>query len=205
MRLEEVPLFAGTEDMQKSLYSLDPQSREYARGERILSAGERCSRIGVLLSGGADIVREDAGGNPVTVAHIGEGDMFAEAFACSGEPLTVSAAATQPSRVLWLSAEGLLSGADARVTANALRLFARKNLYLNQRIEHLSRRTLEEKVLSYLRSVRRSAKSDTFVVPFDRQGLADFLGCDRSALSAVLSKLKARGMLDYHKSTFRLF
>lgn len=205
MRLEEVPLFAGTEDMQKSLYSLDPQSREYARGERILSAGERCSRIGVLLSGGADIVREDAGGNPVTVAHIGEGDMFAEAFACSGEPLTVSAAATQPSRVLWLSAERLLSGADARVTANALRLFARKNLYLNQRIEHLSRRTLEEKVLSYLRSVRRSAKSDTFVVPFDRQGLADFLGCDRSALSAVLSKLKARGMLDYHKSTFRLF
>lgn len=205
MRLEEVPLFAGTEDMQKSLYSLDPQSREYARGERILSAGERCSRIGVLLSGGADIVREDAGGNPVTMAHIGEGDMFAEAFACSGEPLTVSAAATQPSRVLWLSAERLLSGADARVTANALRLFARKNLYLNQRIEHLSRRTLEEKVLSYLRSVRRSAKSDTFVVPFDRQGLADFLGCDRSALSAVLSKLKARGMLDYHKSTFRLF
>lgn len=205
MRLEEVPLFAGTEDMQKSLYSLDPQSREYARGERILSAGERCSRIGVLLSGGADIVREDAGGNPVTVAHIGEGDMFAEAFACSGEPLTVSAAATQPSRVLWLSAERLLSGADARVTANALRLFARKNLFLNQRIEHLSRRTLEEKVLSYLRSVRRSAKSDTFVVPFDRQGLADFLGCDRSALSAVLSKLKARGMLDYHKSTFRLF
>lgn len=205
MRLEEVPLFAGTEDMQKSLYSLDPQSREYARGERILSAGERCSRIGVLLSGGADIVREDAGGNPVTVAHIGEGDMFAEAFACSGEPLTVSAAATQPSRVLWLSAERLLSGADARVTANALRLFARKNLYLNQRIEHLSRRTLEEKVLSYLRFVRRSAKSDTFVVPFDRQGLADFLGCDRSALSAVLSKLKARGVLDYHKSTFRLF
>lgn len=205
MRLEEVPLFAGTEDMQKSLYSLDPQSREYARGERILSAGERCSRIGVLLSGGADIVREDAGGNPVTVAHIGEGDMFAEAFACSGEPLTVSAAATQPSRVLWLSAERLLSGADARVTANALRLFARKNLFLNQRIEHLSRRTLEEKVLSYLRSVRRSAKSDTFVVPFDRQGLADFLGCDRSALSAVLSKLKARGVLDYHKSTFRLF
>lgn len=205
MRLEEVPLFAGTEDMQKSLYSLDPQSREYARGERILSAGERCSRIGVLLSGGADIVREDAGGNPVTVAHIGEGDMFAEAFACSGEPLTVSAAATQPSRVLWLSAERLLSGADARVTANALRLFARKNLFLNQRIEHLSRRTLEEKVLSYLRSVRRCAKSDTFVVPFDRQGLADFLGCDRSALSAVLSKLKARGVLDYHKSTFRLF
>lgn len=205
MQLEKLSLFAGTEDMQKSLESLDPQRGEYARGARILSAGERCRRIGILLSGGADIVREDAGGNPVTVAHIGEGEMFAEAFACSGEPLTVSAVATLPSRVLWLSAERLLSGADAKVTANALRLFARKNLYLNQRIEHLSRRTLEEKVLSYLRSVRRAAKSDTFSVPFDRQGLADFLGCDRSALSAVLSKLKARGVLDYHKSAFRLF
>ncbi len=43
----------------------------------------------------------------------------------------------------------------------------------------------------------------TFSVPFGRQELADYPGCDRSALSAVLSKLKAKGVLDYHKNEFR--
>ena len=204
MKPETLPLFAGTKDAKLALLALLPRKAEYPRGARLLSAGEKCQSIGILLSGGADIVREDAGGDPVTVAHIGQGELFAESFACSGESLTVSVVATLPSLVLWLSAERLLSGAEPQVTANALRLFARKNLYLTQRIEHLSRRTLEQKVLSYLRSVRRAAGTNTFCVPFDRQGLADFLGCDRSALSAVLSKLKRNGVIDYHKNSFRL-
>ena len=195
MKPETLPLFAGTKDAKLALLSLLPRKAEYPRGARLLSAGEKCQSIGILLSGGADIVREDAGGDPVTVAHIGQGELFAESFACSGEPLTVSVVATLPSLVLWLSAERLLSGAEPQVTANALRLFARKNLYLTQRIEHLSRRTLEQ---------NRAAGTNTFCVPFDRQGLADFLGCDRSALSAVLSKLKRKGVIDYHKNSFRL-
>ena len=32
--------------------------------------------------------------------------------------------------------------------------------------------------------------------------LANVLGCDRSALSAVLSRLKRAGVLDYHKNAF---
>lgn len=204
MQAEDLPLFAGIKEKERAVRTLTLREVQYPRGGRVLTAGDTCGSIGVLESGGADIVREDAGGDPVTVAHIGEGEMFAEAFACSGERLTVSVVATLPSRVLWLSAERLLSGAEPQVTSNALRLFARKNLYLTQRIEHLSRRTLEGKVLSYLRSVSRREGTNTFSIPFSRQGLADFLGCDRSALSAVLSGLKARGVLDYHKNTFRL-
>ena len=98
----------------------------------------------------------------------------------------------------------MMSGAVPALTANALRLSARKNVFLTERIEHLTRRSLREKVLSYLRAESMRAGSATFTVPFDRQTLADHLGCDRSALSAVLSKLRAEGVLDVHKSTFRL-
>ena len=43
-----------------------------------------------------------------------------------------------------------------------------------------------------------------FAIPFDRQGLADYLAVDRSALSAELGKMRREGILDFHKNLFEL-
>ena len=45
---------------------------------------------------------------------------------------------------------------------------------------------------------------NTFEIEFNRQELADYLSVERSALSAVLSKMKEEGIIDYYKNTFRL-
>lgn len=202
--IAKLPLFAGV-DASAALRDLNAREGNYAAGETLLCAGERCESVGILLSGGADVVREDAGGNPVLVAHLSAGDLFAEAFAFSGAPLAVSVRAAEDSRVLWLSAERIaVSPRYPRLAANALRLFARKNLFLTERIEHLTRHTLAEKVLSYLYSLARSQGRPLVSVPFGRQGMADYLGCDRSALCAVLAKLKKERKLDYHKNIFRI-
>ena len=202
--IAKLPLFAGI-DASAALRGLNAREGNYAAGETLLRAGERCESVGILLSGGADVVREDAGGNPVLVAHLSAGDLFAEAFAFSGAPLAVSVRAAEDSRVLWLSAERIaVSPRYPRLAANALRLFARKNLFLTERIEHLTRHTLAEKVLSYLYSLARAQGRPLVSVPFGRQGMADYLGCDRSALCAVLAKLKKEGKLDYHKNIFRI-
>ena len=202
--LARLPLFAGVE-AGAALRELNARQARYAAGETILRAGERCESVGILLSGGAEIVREDAGGVPVLVAHLPAGELFAEAFAFSGEPLLVSVRAAEESLVLWLSAERIACSARfPRLAVNALRLFARKNLFLTGRIEHLTRHTLAEKVLSYLGSLAAAQGNPLVTVPFGRQGMADYLGCDRSALSAVLAGLKREGKLDYHKNVFRI-
>lgn len=202
--IAKLPLFAGVE-ASAALRELNARKATYAAGETLLRAGERCGSVGILLSGGADVVREDAGGVPALVAHLSAGDLFAEAFAFSGEPLTVSVRAAEHSRVLWLSAERIAcSPRYPRLAANALRLFARKNLFLTERIGHLTRHSLAEKVLSYLHSLARSQGKPLITVPFGRQEMADYLGCDRSALCAVLAKLRREGKLDYHKNVFRI-
>ena len=201
--IERHPLFAGV-DAAAALRELAARRAQYAAGEYLLRAGERCAEAGILLSGSADVVREDAGGDPALVARLAAGDLFAEAFAFSGEPLLVSVRAAERTSVLWLSAERLARSGQARLTANALRLFARKNLFLTGRIEHLTRRTLAGKVLSYLSSLSRAQGKTLVAVPFGRQGMADYLGCDRSALCAVLARLKREGRLDFHKNIFRI-
>jgi CRP-like cAMP-binding protein len=50
----------------------------------------------------------------------------------------------------------------------------------------------------------RSCGSGSFEIPFDRQGLADYLSVERSALSAEMSKLRAEGVLAYRKNHFEL-
>ena len=132
-------------------------------------------------------------------------DLFAEAFAWSGERLTVSVETALPSRVLWLDSRQFFQVQAAapplgQVQQNLLWLLAGKNVFLTGRIEHL----LREKLLSYLSEQAFRAGSLEFTIPLNRQELADFLAADRSALSAVLSGLQKEGILEYRKNHFTL-
>ena len=50
----------------------------------------------------------------------------------------------------------------------------------------------------------KNAGSGDFTIPFDRQSLADYLGVERSAMSAEISKLRKDGILETTGSSFRL-
>jgi CRP-like cAMP-binding protein len=64
----------------------------------------------------------------------------------------------------------------------------------------MSKRTIREKLLSYLSWQSLRAGSKTFEIPYNRQQLADFLSVDRSALSATLGKMRDEGLLSFHKN-----
>ena len=78
------------------------------------------------------------------------------------------------------------------------------NLNLTEKIEHISKRTTREKLLSYLLSRSRETGQSSFTIPFDRQALADYLSVDRSAMSSELGKMKAEGILEFKKNHFIL-
>ena len=75
---------------------------------------------------------------------------------------------------------------------------------INTKIELVSKRTTREKLLAYLSVEAQKAGKSSFFIPFDRQGLADYLSVDRSAMSAVLSKLRDEGIINFNKNKFEL-
>ena len=85
-----------------------------------------------------------------------------------------------------------------------MRVLAVKNLLCQQKIEVTSQRTTREKLLSYLSAQALRAGSSEFDIPLDRQQLADFLGVERSAMSATLGKLREEGVLEVRKNHFHL-
>ena len=92
----------------------------------------------------------------------------------------------------------LLDGAAAETD------FSRKNLAFTNKIRIMSQKTTREKLLAYLLSQAKAQGASQFTIPLDRQSLADYLGVERSAMSAEISKLKKAGLLDTKGSWFSL-
>lgn len=183
--------------------------QSYKKNRTIFREGERAEKIGIVLSGSVQIITVDYSGNRNIVAAVAPSQLFGESFVCAGiEEIPVSAAAAQDSTVMLISGEKLMApccecGFHSRVIFNLMRVFAQKNLHLNQKAEILSKRTTREKLMTYLYSMAKSG-GDSFAVPFDRQELADFLGVDRSGLSAQISCLVKEGVIECRKNRFRL-
>ena len=89
-------------------------------------------------------------------------------------------------------------------TMGLLAMLAGRNLTLTRKIGHMARRSIRDKLLSYLSAQAIQAGGPEFDIPLDRQQLADYLAVDRSALSAALGKLRDEGVLTFRKNHFRL-
>ena len=83
-------------------------------------------------------------------------------------------------------------------------IVAQNNMYLNQKIKYTSRKTTREKLMTYLNDQAKMKGSNDFTIPFNRQELADYLGVERSAMSAELGKLTKLGILRTQRSHFTL-
>ena len=211
--LSRCPLFSGVEskEMGLMLNCLGAREREIPKGEPVFLEGDPAGFVGVVLEGAVQVVRDDYYGTRSVLTVIQPGEIFGEAFSCAGvETMPVSAFALKGSKILWLDCKRMLTVCSNacqfhnRMVANLLRAVARKNLALSRKIQFMSQKTTKEKIMAYLLDQAKAQGSAEFTIPHDRQALADFLGVERSAMSAALGKLRDEGVLEFRKSYFRL-
>lgn len=211
--LVQCPLFEGIspQDTAQMIHCLNGKIVDIAKGNAVFLEGDPARFVGVVLSGTVQIVREDYYGNRSVLTAVSPGGLFAEAFACAGlDTMPVSAFAVQNSSVLFLDCRRVLTGCSnacpfhSRLANNLLRGIAQKNLMLAQKIRFMSRKTTREKLMEYLLDQAKQHGSPEFVIPYDRQALADYLGVERSAMSAEISRLKKDGRIESTGSRFRI-
>lgn len=211
--LKTCPLFTGVEegDLGAMLACLGARQLETPKGSPIFHEGDPAIYVGIVLSGAIRVLREDYYGNRSIVAHMGPGEVFGESFACAGvQALPVSVMAEEDCRYLLIDCRRITVSCTnacafhSRMIYNLLRLVAGKNLVFNQKLEIVSKRTTREKLMAYLMNQAKLQGKEEFIIPYDRQALADYLEVDRSGLSAEISKLRKEGRLQCEKNRFRL-
>lgn len=197
-------------DIEAILGCLQAQSKKYEKNTILQHSGDYMDRFGLVQSGSVFIQKMDFQGNTVILTQVMPGELFGEAFVCGGLPAEVDIITSDRAQILWMDYRNILSPCEnacpfhRTLMKNLIQVLARKNVFLTGRIEHLSKRSLREKVLSYLSEQAGKCGSDTFEIPFNRQEFADYLAADRSALSAVLCKLRDEGKIVFYKNRFTL-
>ncbi len=211
--LKKIKLFAGLSeaDIEKAMGCLGRKNQSYAKGSIIIEAGSPVKNIGIVLKGSVQILKEDLNGNRSIIAQVYPSELFAEALACAGtekSPVAVFAASnceiiSVPFSVITGSCKNACKF-HGIIVSNMLKILAQKNIFLTNKIEHLSKRSIREKLLSYLSSESKKHNLKEFTIPFNRNELADFLFLDRSAVSRELGKMRDDQLIKFHKDRFKI-
>ncbi|MDR1794131.1 MAG: Crp/Fnr family transcriptional regulator [Erysipelotrichaceae bacterium] len=208
--IKTCPLFARLDDAEIEMILCGPgiTRRTYQSGEILIRPEQTLSAIGFLIDGEVNLYKIDYDGNQSLIARFCAGDLFAETVALTSQPAPVLVQAGLSAEVLWLDVHQLLkqcpTDIQAKLTGSLLQLLSEKILFLMKRLEILTKRSIREKVLTYLQLQAESQKQKTVLIPHDRQQMADYLCVECTALSYQLSKLRQEGILDYHKNRFIL-
>ena len=173
--------------------------------------GDKADRIGILLSGALSVSTYDLEGHRTIIKRIGPTEIVAAAQSLSGaEAMSVDVEADEDSDVLLVKTERILSPCEnacmfhVRLVRNLMKTLAVKTIELNRKIEILSHRSTQDRLMAYLRSVAQQKGSAEFDIPFDRQQLADYLCVERSALSAEISRLSKLSLITSRKNHFAI-
>lgn len=213
-RLIHTNLFTGIsqENAVHLLSCLKAQMIDYPDDTVIIEEGVPVRNFGVLLSGRGRSYRNDSEGNTLTLTLLKSGSEIGVILAASsGRPSPVSVAVEKGSTILFLSYDRLIKSCTGNcpchqlLIRNFIGIAAQKGLILHERIDCLLRPTARDKIMTYLKKSAPSSGSGTFTIPLDRNAMAEYLNMDRSALSRELSRMKKDGIIDFYKSTFRLF
>lgn len=211
--LQQVPLFRGIppEEFGSLIGCVGAKRENHAKDAFISLAGDSAKNIGIVLSGGVQIIKEDVFGNRAILNGLGPGDVFGESFVCGGQyALTVSVQATEDCSVLFLPFDRVMTicpsacGFHNTLVRNMVTMVARKNIKLLERLEVATKHTLREKMLTYLSQLSQEQSSATVTSPLGRVDLADYLGVDRSALTRELNRMRDDGLIAFTKNTYTL-
>lgn len=211
--LSQCPLFAGIEqsELNAVIGCLNGKTVKVSKGNPVFLEGDPARYLGVVLLGTIQVIREDYYGNRSVMAVLQPGELFAEVFSCAGlATMPVSVIAVTDSEVLLLDCRRVFTSCSnachfhGLLMKNLLQEMAQKNLILTRKIRYMSQKTTKEKLMAYLLDQAKQQGRKEFVIPHNRQSLADYLGVERSAMSAEISKLKKSGQIDTHGSWFCL-
>ena len=198
-------------EADSALKALKTSERSFSKGERILKAGDITEYLGLITKGSATIESNDLWGNRTVLGHVEQGGFFAETYAfLEDEPLLVDVVANEDCRVVFLKASELryISGSidtwQVKLLSNLLRISTGKNLQLSEKSFQTSPKTIRGKVMAYLNSLSLRKGTSRFLIPFDRQQMADYLNVERTALSKELSKMQRDGLIRFRGHDFEV-
>lgn len=211
--LEKTELFKNLtiDEIKKSLKDLNAKKQHFKKNNLIYELGKPIDKIGLVISGNANVIKEDFWGNRTILTQLKKGNIFGEvmSFQKNKNP-NINVEVSKKSEILFLDfkkifdSDEVLESYNKKLVLNMFSIVTKKSVLLTEKIEHITKKSIREKVFSYLSAYSFKCENDSFKIPFNRQELADYLSVERTALSRELSKMQEENLISFKNNEFKL-
>lgn len=182
-------------------------AQTYDKGEFVFHQGDAGIGFFVVRVGRVKVFKLSAEGKEQILHIFGERDHFAEVPALDGECFPASAAALEPSEVLFFPRQPFLQLLEAQpsLTINLLKSFARHLRRFSGLVDNLALREVPARLANYLLSLSEQTNhAETIELDLSKGQLAAKLGTIPETLSRVFSKLTNEGLIEMDGYTVKL-
>ena len=189
------------EDIEKMLNCLEAKRAQFKKGSTVINYMSNTGALGIMLRGSASLVRYDYDGNRSIIENLVENSIFCSRF-FSENRAELFVAATSDCEVLTFDFDKILKRCGKacdchnKLLDNLFKLFSRKIVLQNEKLEVISKKTIREKLLTYFRIMQsRAGRDKKFSLPMSLTDLSDYLGIDRSAMMREIRHLNEDGFI----------
>ncbi|EWM53654.1 Crp/Fnr family transcriptional regulator [Ruminococcus flavefaciens] len=207
-------LFKGIDqnDCRRMISCFNADIRKFKTGSKIMDYSDNPDKLGIVLSGTAVMVRYDINGVRSIMESLDEQSVFGVYFTFTASQRSgIEIIAENECEIMFVRRSKITKRCEnacqchSRVVENLLELMSEKAISLNERIEVLSQRSIEDKLISCLSIIEeKTPKGKTPKIPFSTTALSDYLCVNRSALQREMTRLKKAGILTISKRKFTL-
>ena len=183
------------------------KNKSYNNKELRLSYTPIKKQIGFIISGKASIVKTDINGNTTIMRELKENDVFSNLFFQSSED-EIYIISNNYTDVILIDYHSMIKNCQMNCPFhNSLVLFLfdlliEDNKQQNEKIELLSKRSVRERILFFLK--KRMNKDNVFKVTTSYTAIADYICVDRSNLMRELSKMEHEGLIEKTTKTIKI-
>jgi CRP-like cAMP-binding protein len=91
-----------------------------------------------------------------------------------------------------------------KLIENMLMMVSERALALSRKVEYLSIKSIRGKISTYLLERYKITGKTTFMLPVNRNELADFLNVSRPSLSREMCNMRDEGIIDFHRASVQI-
>ncbi len=195
-------------EFKKNLSScVNVKRKIFYNKDLILSYSPIKKKIGFINYGKANIVKMDKEGNTTIMRDLKENDIFSNLFFQNTED-EIYIISNGETEVIFIDYYNIIKNCNSNcpfhnnLILTLFDLLIIDNKQQNEKIELLSKRTVEEKILFFLK--QRTNKNNIFKVTTSYKAIAEYLFVDRSNLMRELKKMEEKGLIERYEKTIKI-
>ena len=193
---------------EKLLKKLNASTVKYPKGVNTLSNVNRKDYIGIINNGSLQINLVDYEGNVVILDELETNDVLGSIiYPLTDEFVAITKEETTITFIDYeqvLNLEANSSEYFFNFIRNILELLGQQLNIKNERIKILTKRTTRDKLLEYFNIYSKKVGHKSFTLPFSYTDLANYISCDRSAMTREIKYLKEAGFIETDGKKIRL-